>query len=297
MSRKSPAQSAKKSKSAKTITVRTPPPPLYRDDLSFCRTDQKERTAWLKARRAEAARVEGRDAARELAEMLNGTWELRARTIQGVPLDISNTYRFDLKVGEAEAKLVPSAAATKTVDGSALALEDGVMSSLKATTTQASLRAQPGDLFRLGAHWDVNIAQTKDGGARLTMKGEYLGSFGVFQKPVYHTEEGVFYREGEAYVMVGGLSSPTMLPEEMDTWDKIVIGRERMIWLSCRNGYLDEYVKVGGLRTVAEAGSLRGFWEQAKADGTLTEPPATWARRFALELPTMKAEARNQEKS
>jgi hypothetical protein len=215
-------------------------------DLSVC---QEKGVAWPPGEDIDA---------REFARWLQGTWELRTRTIQGVTIDTDSRYYFDLEPGS------PAA-----VRGSALMLDRGNLSNMDPLGKCKACLADAA----VGALWEVAIT-TSDDRKRvdLVMDGDYLGSYGDFTKGMRHTERASFVRYRDIY-LASDLTSPAGgqgLPD--DVWDRISVTRDVIVYVSCKGGFLDRFIKVSNDRPLVDGRDLRQVWAVRKVDGSLVSP-------------------------
>jgi hypothetical protein len=222
---------------------------VARSDLSVCQSGGDTRVA-----RPAPVSVA------EFAARLNGTWQLKPRTIQGAIIDADARFYFDIeKVGAAEAT------------GKALLIDRGNLSQLDPLSL---CRACLEDVA-LGALWDVTIKAGTDSrfSIALRMDGEYRGSYGDFEKGMNATEEALFYKEGDVY-LGGKLSSPaggSGFPD--DVWDRVGLTDRVLTYVSCRGRFVDRYVKLSDATPRLEGRPLKQAWDRIKASGSFTSPP------------------------
>lgn len=196
---------------------------------------------------------------REFAELLNGTWLLNTRTIEGLTIETDSKFYFDLgTITDGEAR------------GSALMLDKG---NLKILDPLEGCKACEADAA-MGALWQVQIKATEDRQiVLLSMAGDYLGSYGDFRKGVRATETAAFAKNNTSY-LAGHLVSPAGgqgMPD--DVWDRIGLTRDTLTYVSCTGGFVDRFEKLSNDKPIVDGLSLAETWRKAKKDGWLLKPP------------------------
>jgi len=197
--------------------------------------------------------------ARELAGLLNGTWWLNTRTIEGLTIPTSSRFYFDLDVAHG----TPG-----SVRGTAMMLDAG---NLGILDTRTLTRECPKDAT-LGAFWTVAVERAKDNPRRLTltMEGEYLGSYGDFASGMKATEAMTFLKQDDAYLS-GGLATPNGGFGE-DVWDRVSLMGNVLTYLSCENGFIERYEKLSNENPRIDQLSLNQVWQHKKQTGELLDP-------------------------
>jgi hypothetical protein len=195
----------------------------------------------------------------QFAEWIGGTWALRTRTIQGVTVDTDSKYYIDLDhISE------------NIATGWAMMIDRGNLHALDY------LRVCPACLAdaSVGALWKVTISPDAGGHSiHLKMDGDYLGSYGDFRRGVQAVEQTHFHRYGGVFV-AGLLKSPAGGQGlEDDTWDRVTLTGSEFIYTSCKNGFVDRFVKLSGGRATLSGVRLPEAWETVKASGVLINPP------------------------
>jgi len=195
---------------------------------------------------------------RELARRLHGTWELNTRTIQGLTIPTHSYFFFDLDLEHAT---------SIGASGAAMVLDAG---NLGVLDVRSLTHECPKDAC-LGAFWTVSIDTPDDGRqARLTMDGDYLGSYGEFSEGMKATEAMTFLLRNGVYLS-GGLTTPNGGMGE-DVWDRVSLEKNLLIYLSCKNAYVERYVKLSSERPLVDGLALRDAWIKKKQTGELLDP-------------------------
>lgn len=194
----------------------------------------------------------------EFVSRLQGTFTLAERTVEGVGIAAEAEYHFDLQ---------PVSASEAT--GTALLLDRGNLGNLDPVGDCEECQKQAA----MGALWKVTIRREDDRSISLTMDGDYLGSYGDFQKGVRATERTVFVKHGSRY-LAGSLVSPAGgqgVPD--DVWDRVDLSPNDFTYVACKGRYIDRYAKVSNVRPLPEGKTLAQQWEKKKLDGSLVNPP------------------------
>ena len=196
---------------------------------------------------------------KQFVDALRGTWVLRRRTIQGVVIDTDSKYYFD--IGEPR---------DNAASGSGMMIDLGNLSPLDPLHLCAACLADAS----VGAIWKVNIGTDASKRAvHLKMDGQYLGSYGDFRKGMTATEETRFYRYGSAF-LAGQLLSPAGGQGVADdTWDRISLASGVLTYTSCKNGFIDRFVKVSDSKPLVKGLELGDAWRVIKDSGVLLNPP------------------------
>jgi hypothetical protein len=197
----------------------------------------------------------------EFARILHGTWKLSTRSIQGVAIDARADFYFDLKNIEED-----------SVSGTALCLDRGNLSALDPMELCPECLANAS----VGAHWTVNATRKSESVVSLVMSGEFLGSYGDFRKGITGTEQTEFVKRSGVY-LAGRLTSPAGGHGfSDDTWDLVSLTPEILTYVSCKNGYIDQYTKTASIDPFVEGISLTQAWEKRRRDGSLLNPRPVW---------------------
>ena len=222
--------------------------PLERNDLSICSGGNPI-----------PAKDDAVDAER-FASWLHGTWLLKTRTIQGVAVDTESKYYLDID------DIKPSGAR-----GWAMMIDRGNLHALDYRRVCAACLADAA----VGALWKVEISVDPGGhSAHLKMIGDYLGSYGDFRKGIQATEQTHFHQYGPVF-LAGQLKSPAGGQGlEDDTWDRVSLSDGVFTYTSCKNGFIDRFVKISDQKPLVAGLDLRDAWKAIKASGTLVNPPA-----------------------
>jgi len=197
--------------------------------------------------------------ARDLARLLNGSWWLNSRTIDGLTIPTDSFFYFDLDITQGSAD---------KVSGTAMMLDAGNLGILDIRTLTQEC---PKDA-RLGAFWTVTLERLKDNPRRvsLSMAGEYIGSYGDFTKGMTATEAMSFLKHDDAYLS-GGLVTPNGGFGE-DVWDRISVMGNVLTYLSCANGFIERFEKVSNDPPRIEQMTLAQVWQKKKQTGELLDP-------------------------
>jgi hypothetical protein len=223
-----------------------PSPEVGPTDLSLCKT---------------ASHVAGNTAvdAREFARALHGTWFLQGRTIDGLLIPTNSYFYFDMNMEKATGE---------EAQGSAMMLDAGNLDVLDPLIKTMEC---PKDAS-LGAFWKVKVRSGQRGHeVALIMDGDYVGSYGEFQKGMSFTEETSFVKRADAY-LAGGLVTPAGGMDKQDVWDRVSLMGGELIYLSCKEAYIEQYVKVGDDRPRVDGLSLAEAWQGKKARGEMLDP-------------------------
>jgi hypothetical protein len=195
---------------------------------------------------------------RQFAQWLHGAWALRTRTIQGVTVDTDSKYYIDLdEIGDNSAK------------GWAMMIDHGNLRSLDYRRVCPACLADAS----VGALWKVTITPDAAGrSVHLKMDGDYLGSYGDFRKGIQATEQTRFHRYGGVF-LAGQLKSPAGGQGlEDDTWDRVTLTSDVFTYTSCKNGFIDRFVKLPDEQPIVAGRRLPDAWQAIKASGILLNP-------------------------
>ncbi len=231
---------------AASAPVYQPSPEVGPTDLSLCET---------------ASHVAGNTTvdARDFARALHGTWFLKGRTIDGLLIPTNSYFYFDMNV---------EAATGSEAQGSAMMLDAGNLDVLDPLTKTMEC---PKDAS-LGAFWKVKLRTGEQGReASLIMDGDYQGSYGEFQKGMAFTEVTSFVKRADAY-LAGGLVTPAGGMGKQDVWDRISLMGGELIYLSCKEAYIEQYVKVADDRPRVDGLALDDAWRGKKSRGEMMNP-------------------------
>jgi hypothetical protein len=175
---------------------------------------------------------------------LNGTWELKMRTIQGITSDtgqLSAKLYFDL---------VP--ASGSEVTGAALLLErpkDGPMTRVSTPRNEAV------------GFWDVTVAQKGKMALSLGMTGD-KGS--KLPGGIAPSVKGAEFAELNTVFVSLDNQTP-----RAQGWDRIIVSDAAMIYVSCQHGVIERYAKSSGQKPLVDGVSVKAYW-QKQSTGRLT---------------------------
>lgn len=200
----------------------------------------------------------------EFASRLHGIWYLGSRTIRGLPIDAKAKFYFDIEHIEDDV----ARGVAVLIDYGNLAVLDplGLTAECPADATVAAL-------------WEVEISKKDEQQLALVMVGEYFGSYGDLRRGMTATEKSFFYRYAQNYLS-GRLSTPSggeVFPD--DVWDRVDFNAENLIYVSCKNGYMERYVKSADVTPALDGLPLREAWANRKKTGSLIVPvpvPSIW---------------------
>jgi hypothetical protein len=229
-----------------TPPVYHPSPEVGPTDLSLCKT---------------ASHVAGNTTvdARDFARALHGTWFLQGRTIDGLLIPTNSYFYFDMNM---------ETATEGEAQGSAMMLDAGNLDVLDplAKTMECSKDAS------LGAFWKVKVRTGQQGReVSLVMDGDYQGSYGEFKKGMAFTEVTSFVKRADAY-LAGGMVTPAGGMGKQDVWDRISLMGRELIYLSCKDAYIEDYIKVGDDRPRVDEVPLADAWARKKSRGEMMDP-------------------------
>ena len=197
--------------------------------------------------------------ARDFARALHGTWLLKGRTIDGLLIPTNSYFYFDMNM---------EAATEGEAQGTAMMLDAGNLDVLDPLTKTMEC---PKDAS-LGAFWRVKVRTGEQGReVSLTMDGDYQGSYGEFLKGMTFTEVTAFVKRADAY-LAGGLVTPAGGMGKQDVWDRISLMGGELIYLSCKDAYIEQYTKVGDDRPRVDGLSLAEAWQGKKSRGEMLNP-------------------------
>ena len=215
-------------------------PPILRGDLSACS--------------AKAAVAPTATAARsKFVQRLQGTWELKSRTVQGITVNSSERLArlyFDLIAPVGAALLIDRSRSVSDADLS------------------------PGDQA-IAAFWTVGVAQRDKQLVALTMRGESVGSY-IYAR-VRNLEDSRFFEHKNVFVAIDK-ESPGAIG-----WDKIVLTEKSMTYVSCEQGIVELYAKVSNRQPLVAGLTLQDSWERIRtrtkvAAAELWPIQRTWER-------------------
>jgi hypothetical protein len=199
-------------------------PPALRADLSAC--DEK----------AEFVRAQAPVDRSLFATRLNGTWGLKSWTVFGVTdpeLPRSARLYFDVAAGEG------------TVEGSALFIEGSPGALLPADADVEAARTH--------AFWTIGIGVVEKRLVSLVMKGDPRSS--VTNANPRLSEATRFSALDDVFVGIeAGSSSPA--------WDRIVLSRGLLTYVSCKRGIVQRYTKISDERPLIEGMTLAAYWKR-----------------------------------
>jgi len=182
-------------------------------------------------------------AAADLAKFtsrLNGTWNLKMRTVQGITSDarqLSARLYFDLS---------PESAVRAA--GGALMLERPKDETVRRVSTPSAPDAL--------AFWEINISQ----------KGKMALSFGMVEgegskyEPVVRraVKQAEFSELENVFVSVDKLSP------KAEAWDRIILSDNTLVFLSCQRGVIERYSKVSGQKPEIDGLRVKAYWQKQK---------------------------------
>jgi len=202
-------------------------PPALKGDLSAC---------------AQTKPVIKPTAAADLTKFtrrLNGTWELKMRTVQGLASDVnqlSAKLYFDL-AGE------PGG----TVTGAALMLE--------SSKTEGLIKASATKPTALG-FWDVSASQR----GKLSLSLDMTASDRNRYAPAgIRDVKGEVFSELDNVFVSAGKSAPSSV-----AWDRVILGDNVLIYVSCSQGLIERYAKVSGQKPAINGLGVKAYWQALK---------------------------------
>lgn len=173
----------------------------------------------------------------KFAKRLNGTWELKMRTIQGITSDtrqLSAKLYFDIAPGTGS-----------SLAGNALLLEQPK----QETITRVSTPRKDSAL----AFWDVTVAQ----------KGKMALSFGMSEGAGSKAPGGVARSVKEAEF--AELDSVFVSVANREAWDRIIVSDTALIYVSCQRGVIERYAKVSGQKPQVDGLPVKTYWQKSEA--------------------------------
>jgi hypothetical protein len=176
----------------------------------------------------------------KFARRLNGTWELKMRTVQGITVDtnqLSANMYFDL-----------TPMSTSQVTGAALLLE-------RPKDTPLLHVSEPKNLA-LG-FWDVAVDQKSKMSLRLAMTE---GGGSKLPGSIAHAVRGAEFAELNSVFVALDAQSP-----KSEVWDRIMISDFTMVYVSCQRGVIEHYAKTSGQKPVVDGLPVKTFWAKQEA--------------------------------
>ncbi len=162
---------------------------------------------------------------------LNGSWTLRSRTVQGVPVATETRAArlyFNMPRGTGE------------ITGDAML----VLAGLAATAVPPE---KPEAAF-----WSIQLAQTSLNRLAMTARGHALGP--VLQARTREVSGIEFFEKSGVFASVMPKTS------ESGRWDRIVLSEDSLTYVSCVDGIVERYAKVSSQAPVVDGVSLREYW-------------------------------------
>jgi hypothetical protein len=173
----------------------------------------------------------------KFARRLNGAWELKMRTVQGITSDtrqLSSKLYFDIAPG-----------AGGSLAGNALLIEESKPDIISRASTKRNDGAQ--------AFWDVTVAQ----------KGKMAVSFGMTEsngsKAPPSITRGV--REAE----FSELDSVFVSVDKSEAWDRVIVTDTALVYVSCQRGVIERYAKVSGQKPQIDGLPVKMYWQKRQA--------------------------------
>jgi hypothetical protein len=207
-------------------------PPILRGDLSAC-------TASASTAPSTAASMP------KFVRRMNGTWELRSRTVHGITVSSSERVaRLYVDMN------VPSAAQAA---GAALLVDRPRAGSDLRPFTEGE---------GVAAFWAVDIGQKGRTRVSLTMTGQAVGSHA--NSRIRNIQDSRFFELKDVFVAVDRQAPAS------SAWDKIVLTERSMTYVSCENGVVERYTKVSSQKPVIEGLSLERSWQRLKNSTRVT---------------------------
>ena len=201
-------------------------PPALKADLSACATP---RPAIKPTAAADLSRF---------AKRLNGTWELKMRTIQGITSDtrqLSARLYFDLAPG-----------AGPQLAGGALLLEH--------PKEELIQRVAAARRFSALAFWDLAVTQKGKMALSFAMS-ENAG--GKYPGGIVRTVRDATFSELDSVFVSLDRQSP-----KAEAWDRVIVSENALVYLSCQRGVIERYAKVSGQKPEVEGLNVRAFWRK-----------------------------------
>jgi hypothetical protein len=201
-------------------------PPALRADLSACDGETELVRAQTSVDRS------------LFATRLNGTWGLKSWTVYGVTdpeLPRSARLYFDVAAGKG------------SVEGSALFIEGSPGGPLPASAESGAARTR--------AFWTIGIGVVEKRFVSLVMKGDPRSS--VTSANPRLSEATRFSALDDVFVGIEAASSSP-------AWDRIVLSRGLLSYVSCKRGIVQRYTKISDERPLIEGMTLAAYWERLK---------------------------------
>jgi hypothetical protein len=177
----------------------------------------------------------------KFARRLNGTWELKMRTIQGITADtrqLSAKLYFDV---------APESGIRAA--GNALMLEVPKTELIQRVSTPKTVNA-------LG-YWDVAVSQRGKMAVSLAMS-ENAG--GRIDPPGSRTVKEAQFSELQNVFVSLDKQTPAA-----EAWDRIILTGESLIYVSCKRGVVEQYSKVSGQKPQIEGMPVKTYWQKLKS--------------------------------
>jgi hypothetical protein len=173
----------------------------------------------------------------KFARRLNGAWELKMRTVQGITSDtrqLSSKLYFDIAPG-----------AGNSLAGNALLIEQTKPDLVSRVSTTRNDGAQ--------AFWDVTVAQ----------KGKMALSFGMNQGSGSKEPAGV--ARGVKEAEFSELDSVFVSVDKGGAWDRIIVSDTALVYVSCQRGVIERYAKVSGQKPQVDGLPVKMYWQKREA--------------------------------
>lgn len=202
-------------------------PPALKGDLSAC------------AAKPPAFKPTAAADAGKFTHRLNGSWELKMRTVHGIVAEtkqMSAKMYFDL-----------SADPAGRISGAALLLESpngtGI---LKASTTKPTA---------LG-FWDIAGSQH----GKLALSVDMAGAAGNRYDPAgIRDVKGALFSELDNVFVSAEKASPNPA-----SWDRVILADNVLIYVSCKQGMVERYAKASNQKPLVEGLNIKAYWQSLK---------------------------------
>lgn len=178
------------------------------------------------------------------AASLNGSWTLRSRTVQGVPVASETraaSLYFNMPRGDRE------------LAGEAMLVLAGSDDTVVAQTRPEA------------AFWTIQLEQASSNRVSLSAHGRALGS--VLQARTREVSEIKFFEKSGVFASV--------MPQTpaAGRWDRIVLSDDSLTYISCAEGIVERYVKISSESPLVEGVSLREYWSKLSGEKQSSRAP------------------------
>ena len=174
----------------------------------------------------------------KFGKRLNGTWELNMRTVQGITIDTQGSLArlyFDM-----------SPAADGKVSGAALQVEQPKEATMQRVSTPK--------LQALG-FWEMAISLKNKMSLSLGMSE---GASGFYESPaVTALKEADFAELQNTFVSIN--KAP-----KSEGWDRVILGDNVLLYVSCRRGIIERYVRVSSETPQVDGMPVKAYWQKLK---------------------------------